>query len=163
MQDLATALSLIQALLGCELVSFSKSISRHPALILLELVTHGAKGTKWNTLRSFHFHGEMNHVFPYSLQGLKMRGSWKKGILSFAISVVQMSQRRETDPITNKACHCLTNADKLSALVHSVFQVQSNYIKLSFWLFHLPPGPYLPLAGTSMQQHQPAATGTSKI
>jgi len=45
-QALATALSLIQALLGCELISFSKSISRHPALILLELVTHGAKGIK---------------------------------------------------------------------------------------------------------------------
>lgn len=41
-------------------------------------------------------------------------------------------KKRETDSITNKACHCLTKADKLSALVHSVFQVQSNYIKLSF-------------------------------
>lgn len=60
--------------------------------------------------------------------------------------------QRWTDLLHNRASHYIVKVGNFSALVHSVFLVQSNYIKLNLW-FHLPPGTFLPAADTSVQQH----------
>jgi len=70
-------------------------------------------------------------------------GSRRTRILSSAVLQCTEAKtdegQRQTDPIHNRARDYLFKVGNFSALVHPVFQVQSNYIKLNL-LFHLPPG-----------------------
>lgn len=69
-------------------------------------------------------------------------------------------QMKDRDSLTLHRTEQVTASPRwgcFSALI-SVFQVQSNYIKLNLW-FHLPPGTHSPAADTVMQHSQSAATG----